>query len=258
MRRIALLALLLPGACAGYPQPPAQPTPASIQDAYVQLSVITADPVTAWLTGDYAVRTACYAYLNGMAQRSADLSLESGALGMGGGAAAIASGHPYVAAATALGESFLTLFQQSGAIPYTTETSMLIEGGLDAVETGVALQPPKSAAQALLDVQKLWWQCSAGGYRQLVSQSIVAGARSVRAAPSVTGVPRLTMDVVTAPPTPTPTPQTEPRSRARTKLRVSAPAVPIPSPSLYDPDKPARLQWLRETSTYIRALDGPR
>jgi hypothetical protein len=179
-RALLALALLL-GGCAGTtiaPQPPTQPTPASIQTTREQLAQITADPVTAWRTGVYEVRAACHAYLNQAAARSADLSLANAGVGLSGTAAAgflLSGGNPIGAALAtglaSLGQSFLSTYQASGAIPYTGATTNLIENALDADENAAEQQLPTSIEQAASYVDDFWWWCSPGGYAQLILKS---------------------------------------------------------------------------------------
>lgn len=178
VRLVAVMGLVGLAGCAGS-MTPTQPTPASINQTIGALSVITADPVTAWQAGDYAVRTACHAYLNGAANQSVNLGLAGGGLGLGGVAAAgflTSGGNPVGAAAAtgiaALGQAFLNLFQASGSIPYTSETAMLIENALDAYEAQVDANPPQTVARAASYVDDLWWQCSPGGYAMNASRAL--------------------------------------------------------------------------------------
>lgn len=173
---LALAGALAISGCAGV-SPPAQPTPASIESTLAALQAITADPVTAWQAGDYAVRASCHAYLNASAQRNANLSLGVGALGLGGAAAA-GMGSPAAAGAVALASSFLTLFQQSGAIPYTEGTSTLIENALNAYEAGVTNAPPATVEQAASYVDDLWFLCSPGGYAELMQKAAMGASVS--------------------------------------------------------------------------------
>lgn len=174
--------LLLAGCAGGTMMAPAQPTPASIEATQTQLSTITVDPVTAWMDGDYAVRAACHAYLNSMAQRNASLSLAGTAVGLVGAAGSIAN--PLAGVGSSLAQGFLTAFQNSGAIPYTPETSTLIESALDAYEAGVAASPPTTVAQAASYSDDLWFQCSPGGYAQLVAKSIATANVTSASAPT--------------------------------------------------------------------------
>ncbi len=215
-----------------------------------------------------------------MAARSANINLASGGLGLAGPAAAgflVAGGNPMGAAAagaiSALGQTFLNLFNSSGSIPYTAETSSIIQLALDAYENGVNIAPPQSVPQAISYVDDLWWQCSPGGYAMLVSKAIgtanvgvqMNGMFSFRSL-APTGRPVI---VVNPPPAPVTNPEsatraTLPQTRTRprpqegiTQREIKRPTSLLPTTDL-DPDKSARLRWLKATSTYIRALDGPR
>jgi hypothetical protein len=276
--------LLLLAGCASNmtATPPPQPTPESIQSVNVRLSAITTDAITTWQVGSYLVRSACHSYLNAMAARSADINLASSGLGLAGPAAAgflISGGNPAAAAAagalSALSQTFLNLFNSSGSIPYTTETASIIEQALNAYENGVNMGPPESVAQAISYVDDLWWQCSAGGYAMLVSKAISSASVGVQMngmfsfrSLAPTGRPVVVVNPPPPPPPPAlpqafieplqPIPDQQPH-RVRPRMGVRAPEPPLyhGSPTS-DPDKPARLQWLRETSVYIPALDGPR
>lgn len=184
-----MLALVL-GGCSVAPQPPPQPTPAAIVTAGAALAQISADPITTWRVGVYVVRSACHAYLNEAAARAAAMSSASTGLGLSGTAAAgfLASGGNPVGAALAtglasLGQSFLAAYQASGAIPYTTATTTMIEGALDAEETSVEQRLPTSVAQAASYVDDLWWWCSPGGYAELMMKSALTAQVSASSSP---------------------------------------------------------------------------
>jgi hypothetical protein len=191
---LALGLALAASGCAGLSEP-SQPTPAGIAATLTQLQAITADPLTAWQAGDYAVRTSCHAFLNASAERDANLGLGIGALGLSGAAAATAS--PIASGAIALAGSLLTLFQQSGAIPYTAATSSIIEKALDAYEAGVAAGPPQTLEQAASYVDDLWFLCSPGGYAELMQKAAIGAAVSAGSVRAAVMLPR----AAAAPPT---------------------------------------------------------
>ena len=177
--------VLLAG-CAAVPSGPAQPTPSSVQATVADVAAISTDPVTAWQAGDYAVRAACDAYLNQAAARAAGITTASAGLGLGGTTAAgflAAAGNPAGAAAAAsmaaVGQSFLSLFQSPGAMPYTPETSAIIGEAMSAYED--AVPPPTTLAQAMIDVEGFWDLCSPAGYQQLITKAI--GSAAVTASP---------------------------------------------------------------------------
>jgi hypothetical protein len=187
-RAFACVALLALAGCAGV-TPPSQPSPATIESTLTALASITADPVTAYQAGNYEVRAACHAYLNAAASRSANISLASGGLGLAGTAAAgflVAGANPGGAAAAgvlaALGQNFLGLFQQAGAIPYGAGTSTIIENALDAYEAGVAASPPTSVAMAASFTDDEWYLCSPGGYAELMEKAAMTAGVSTSAA----------------------------------------------------------------------------
>ena len=76
------------------------------------------------------------------------------------------------AGAAALGQSFLNLYGASGGIPYTNETSTIIDDALDAYEASVNTMPPTTVAQALSYVDDEWFLCSPGGYAELATKAI--------------------------------------------------------------------------------------
>lgn len=183
MRYAIAVSLVLAG-CAGQQlQPPPQPTPASVNAAILSLDQIIAPPSQVWEAGDYAVRTACDAYLDQAAARSAQLSLASTGVGMGGAAATgiLAASGAFPGAALAgglatLAQSFIAAYQASGALPYTTETSTMIDNAMTAYEA--AVPPPVDTAQAMLDVEGLWALCSPVGYSRLVSKAVATASVS--------------------------------------------------------------------------------
>lgn len=179
IRTIPILATALAlAACANTLTPPTQPSPGSIQTVNEQIATLTTDSATTWAVGDYAVRVACHAYLNAAAARAANISLASGGLGLAGAGVAgmIASSNPagavISAGAAALGQSFLNLYGASGGIPYTNETSTIIDDALDAYEASVNTMPPTTVAQALSYVDDEWFLCSPGGYAELATKAI--------------------------------------------------------------------------------------
>lgn len=185
----ASLCVLSLTACSGMqPQEPAQPTPQSIQSTLTQLAGITADPVTAWKAGDYAVRAACHAYLNAAAQRSSGISLAGAAVGFAGAAGSMVN--PLAGVASSLLQGFLSAYQQSGAIPWGPETATIIENALDAYEDGVAASPPATVEDAASDVDTLWFYCSPGGYSILVTKAISTAGISASASPSLSPTAR--------------------------------------------------------------------
>lgn len=276
---MSVIALFL-SSCSGSltATPPAQPTPEAIQALNIRLLAISSDPIMTWQIGNYSVRSACHAYLNAMAARSANINLASGSLGLAGPAAAgflVAGSNPMGAAAAgaiaALGQTFLNLFNSSGSIPYTAETSGIIQAALDAYEGGVNLSPPSSIPQAISYIDDLWWQCSAGGYAILVSKAIstanigvqMNGMFSFRSL-TPTGRPVIT---VNPPPTTTNSTFEEmplPRPRLHRKIapplarqQIASPeAANLPANLPDDLDKLARLRWLKATWTCVRMLDG--
>lgn len=184
MVAIAMLIAATLSACAGI-TPPAQPTPASINATVQQLATISADPVTAWQAGDFAVRSACDTYLNALAQRQANFGLASGAVGTSGLAAAgfaATRANPVAAAlatsASTLVQTFLGQFENAGALPYSPETTALIQNAMDTYEG--AVRPPQSVAEAGGDAEGLWWLCSPAGYAELAAKAV--GSAQVSAA----------------------------------------------------------------------------
>ena len=221
-----ILATALVG-CASVP-PPALPTPKLIQASVVDLGTISADPVTTWQAGKYAVRAACYAYLNASATRSADLSLANTGIGMGGAAATgflVSGGDPAGGAAAggiaALAQSFLSAFQASGALPYSGATTTLVVGAMDAWDGYVEAHLPASVPEAAGDVLELWWQCSPGGYAQLILKSSVTA--------QITTAPASAVPAAVVVPAPSPPEPLLRRPRARKQART--PAAPTDSPS---------------------------
>lgn len=185
---IGLSAVLALAGCAGQQiETPAQPTPVSINATITSLAAITADPVTSWQAGDYAVRAACHAYLNQAAARSANFGTASAAIGTAGAGAAgfLISSNPYGAAAAAavatLAQTFLGEYQQSGGIPYTPQTSAAIEDALDAYETAVAASPPTSTAQAASYTDDEWYLCTPAGYAEIATKAIGSATISASA-----------------------------------------------------------------------------
>lgn len=187
---LGLAAML--SACAGLTgniaPPPPQPTPASINATIGQLAAISADPVMAWQAGDYAVRAACDDYLNQLAERQAGFGLASGAVGTSGLAAAgmaASRANPIAAAlatsASTLVQTFLGQLQNAGALPYSVETTTLIQNALDAYEG--AVRPPQSLAEAAGDAEGAWWLCSPAGYAELAAKSIGSAQVSAAAMP---------------------------------------------------------------------------
>jgi hypothetical protein len=161
MRRAVLFALpLLVAGCASSLTPPAQPTPASIESEIASLATITADPLTVWETGNYAVRAACLAYLNSAAAQQTSISLGSSAVGIAGAGASVAN--PLGGVAASLVQSFLSALSSSGTVP-TTGDAVLIMGALSAYETGVSASPPASIPMAISYVDDLWFNCAPGG-----------------------------------------------------------------------------------------------
>lgn len=196
-----LLALALFG-CAGLGgvAPPAQPTPASIESTVSGLAAISADPVTAWAAADYGVRAACDAYLDAEARRSANLGLAQTGVGTAGLAAAgfaAGAGNPVAAAlassSATLVATFLGEFQSAGALPYSAETSAIIDNAMSAYEA--AAPAPTSVAQAALLAEGLWRLCSPVGYAELVAKSIstaeVTAASPPASTPTAAMLPRV-------------------------------------------------------------------
>lgn len=182
-------ALLLSGCGTLQVGIPPQPSPSSIESTITALASISADPVTAWQAGNYSVRAACDAYLNQEAQRSAELNLAGTGIGVGGVAAAgmLASRGNLVASAMAgavsgLASTFLSAYEASGALPYSSETTSLIQNAEDAYSGAVA--PPQSLAEAANDTEGAWWICTPAGYAMLASKAI--GTAQVSAGPSMT------------------------------------------------------------------------
>lgn len=195
MKRVALFAataMLLAGCAGTQITPPAQPTPSVLSSALGDLSAISADPVTVWQAGDYSVHMACDAYLNQVAMLSAKLSFGSTALGLAGAAGSIAN--PLVGVGTTIAQGFLSAYQASGAagLPYSPETTALIQDAMAAYENAVA--PPTSVPVAALDVEGLWWQCTPAGYAELATKAISTAqvSASSGAAPTA-AVPRALM-----------------------------------------------------------------
>lgn len=188
--RTALLCIGLAlglSACAGTAPPP-QPSPASIGNAIQQLAAIAADPAAIWQAGDYATRAACDSYLNRNAVRDADIGFADNLVGTSGLAAAgmtASMGNPAAAAltagATGIARNFLGDFRQAGALPYGPETTVIVQKALDAYEA--ATRPPASKAEAMADIEGLWWLCSPAGYAELVAKSIGSAQVSAAAMP---------------------------------------------------------------------------
>jgi hypothetical protein len=183
---ICVALVLLDGCSTTQIAPPAQPTPTSINGAIADLAAIEKyNPVRVWKTGVWAVRAACYDFLNAEAIRSSQIGLASTGIGLGGVAAGsflIAHGSPLgAAAATALSsltQSFLSNYQQAGAIPYTSNTTTIIVKALNAEEAQVNADLPTTVEDAMSYVSDLWWWCSPGGYQWLVNESIATATIS--------------------------------------------------------------------------------
>jgi hypothetical protein len=186
---IGLAAFL--ASCTAAVPPPLQPDPTSVQVAENALGGLPGTPMEIWEAGDYAVRSACHSYLNAAAARSNELTSASALVGGAGAGASIAN--PMAGVASSLAQTFLTAFQSAGAIPYSVSTTTIIENALDAYETGIDQSPPLTPAQAMLDVESLWWHCSPGGYAQLaqkgISTAVITTAQPFALAAS--GAPRL-------------------------------------------------------------------
>lgn len=190
LRAAVLATLAVVGAGCGTVSPPPQPTPASVAAIEAEIAAVAnQDPVTAWHAGDYGVRSGCDLYLNQAASRAAGLSTASGALGLGGTAAAgflVAGGNPAGAAAAgtlaALGQSFLQLFQNSGAMPYTAATAVIIDKAMGAYEAAVDAAPPTDMAGAMNAIEGVWNICTPSGYAALATEAIRSA--TVSAAPA--------------------------------------------------------------------------
>lgn len=199
MKKSLILGALALGGCMNM-TPPAQPTPASIETNVQAIATISPDPATTWQVADYAVRTACDAYLDEMAQRSANLGLAQAGAGTAGIAAAgfaASAGSPVAAAlassAGSLVQTFLGEFQSSGALPYSAETSSIIDDAMSAYESAAA--PPATTAGAMVLAEGLWRLCSPVGYAELVAKSISTASVTAGGAAPVTeslalGAPR--------------------------------------------------------------------
>lgn len=178
--------LALSGCSTAGLSPPAQPSAASVAAAESALAAVPGDPATVLASGVWAVHVACDAYLNAAASRDAGLSLAGAGLGTAGVAAAgflATGGNPIGAAAatglTSLAQTFLGEYRSSGALPYTSGTTTLVQNSMAAYEG--ALPSPASTAEAMLEVEGDWWQCSPGGYAQNVEKAaetvtVTAGA----------------------------------------------------------------------------------
>lgn len=184
---LAAFMLVLNG-CSGI-TPPAQPTPESVMATENAIAAIPGDPVTVLTSGIYSVHVACDAYLNAAAARNANISLASTGIGTSGVAAAgflAAGGNPTGAAAAAgiasLAQTLLSQYQTSGALPYASGTTTLIQNSLAAYEG--ALMTPETTVEAMLDIEGDWWQCSPGGYAQNMEKAATTASVTAIAAPT--------------------------------------------------------------------------
>jgi hypothetical protein len=177
IRRISPLVFLACVACTGQQlAPPAQVDPKAIQLVNEQLAMITSDPATTWLVGDYAVRTACHAYLNGAASQQSNMSLAGTAIGVAGAGLSIVN--PLAGVASSLVQTLISAYSNSGPVP-TTADAILIENYLDTYEVGVALAPPMSQALAMSEVDDEWYHCSPGGIAVMAMQAKTTAQLSV-------------------------------------------------------------------------------
>lgn len=167
LKTLPIFALLV-GCSSMNVSPPAQPTPASIESTVTALQGITSDPVTAWQAGEYATQAACDAYLNESAERSANINTASAGIGIvGAGVSAI---NPIAGVTSSLIQTLLSAYQSNGALPYSAETTALIQNTMVAYEN--AVPTPQTVAEAAMDVEGLFWQCSPAGYAENASKAI--------------------------------------------------------------------------------------
>lgn len=180
MNKIFLLPILGLAACSGMTVSiPSQPDVAALQSQVAQLSTITTDPLTLYKVGAYQVGMACDEYLNQQAVRSNNLTSAGSALSASGVAAMgllVLSHNPIGAAAaglaTGLAQSFLSAYQQSGTMPYSTQTVSIVINALNAIDNGVEQSPPTSVIDAVSDIETKWFYCTPAGYTILVVKAI--------------------------------------------------------------------------------------
>lgn len=168
---LAMIAAL--AGCAGQVTAPTQPTPASILAVNTALAPLQPlGAVTVWSDGDYAVRSACHAYLNEAATQNAKLNLVGAGIGiLSGGLSVI---NPLAGVAGTLAQAFLSAYNASGIVP-SPGAALIVERQLDAYEAGIAASPPTDPALAMSETDDLWYICSPGGIEE-ATMSALGGA----------------------------------------------------------------------------------
>lgn len=154
--------------CATPPKAPALPTPTTIQMGNADISQLNTDPVQTFHDGVRIARAACMEYLNQEAQQAAgasQLGIGAGALGAG-----LSAVNPLAGVASSLFQTFLTGFRAAGAMPYTSQTSTLVLGAMNAYEASVGVPPDNDTAVSWVD--DVAFDCTPAGYAMLVNAAI--------------------------------------------------------------------------------------